>query len=46
MENPGAFSQPSTHKETAIFSKETIGSTLYFAEDPEVLEAEAQIWKS
>jgi len=41
--NPGEFSQPSTHKEPVIFSKETIGGTLYFAEDRKVLEAEAQI---
>ena len=46
MTNPGESSQPSTHKEHIIFSKETIGGTLYFAEDLEVLEAEAQIWKS
>jgi len=46
MANPGESSHPSTHKEPVIFSKETIGGTLYFAKDPEVLEAGAQIWKS
>jgi len=46
MTNPGESSQPSTHKEPVIFSKETISRTLYFAEDPEVLEVEAKIWKS
>ena len=46
MTNPEESSQPLTHKEPVIFSKETISGTLYFAEDPEVLEVEAQIWKS
>ena len=46
MTNPRESSQPSIHKKPVIFSKETIGGTLYFAEEPEVLEAEEHIWKS
>jgi len=47
MTNPGeSSSQPSTRNEPVIFSKEISGDTLYFAEEPEVLEAEEQIWKS
>ena len=47
MTNPGeSSSQPSTRNEPVIFSKEVPDGTLYFAEEPEVLEAEEQIWKS
>jgi len=40
MTNPGeSSSQPSTRTELIIFTKEIPGGTLYFAEEPEVLEA-------
>ena len=46
MTNLGETCQPSNRNEPINFSKSITSSNLHFAEEPEVVEAVDQIWKS
>jgi len=46
MTNLGETSQPCNRNEPINFSKAIASGNLHFAEEPEDVEAEDQIWKS